>query len=244
MARTDGRACDEMRGIKITTGYSAYAEGSCLIEWGNTKVLCCATVEEKKSSAVKTGRGSVMAEFSLLPRSGRERSIRESERVRHGGRTSEIQRLIARSMRAAISTHLLGDRTIIMDCDVLQSDGGTRAAAVTGAYVALVLACRKLMEEGVLTENPIRRQVAATSIGIVGGEMFLDMTAEEDERADVNINCVLNNHGHIVDVHGVEVKRAFTIEENYQMLGMCQTGLRKVMAIQNEALGETSKEKK
>ena len=238
MARADGRKHSELRPIKITTGFAAYAEGSCLIEWGETKVLCCASVEEKKPHHVAEGRGWVTAEYAMLPRANRERNARDVEKLKLSGRSAEIQRLIGRSLRAAISLRALGERTIVVDCDVLQGDGGTRAAAVTGGYVALALACRTLVEKGVCAENPIRRQIAAVSAGIVGGEMMLDLQYSEDKHADVDFNCVMNENGHIIEVQGTGEGRAYTVDEQHKLVEMCAAGIKRVMEIQKTAIEE------
>ena len=202
MTRQDGRAYDELRPIKITTDFVKFAEGSCLIECGDTKVLCCASVEEK-----------------LSPRS------------------AEIQRLVGRSLRAAVDMKALGERTINIDCDVLQGDGGTRTASVTGGFVALALACRKLVEEGYLGATPIRHFVTGVSAGIVDEQALLDLQYSEDSRAQVDLNCVMNELGEIIELQGTGEGRAFTLTEQQELVRLCAKGNRELLKIQKEALG-------
>ena len=183
MKRADGRSCDEMRPVRITTDFVKFPEGSALIECGDTKVLCCASVEERTPPHVKPGHGWVTAEYSMLPRANRERSRRDIDKLKLAGRSAEIQRLIGRSLRAAVDMEALGERTITIDCDVLQGDGGTRPASVTGGFVALALACRKLVEQGAVERNPIRGFAAGISAGIVDDTPMLDLQYSEDSRA-------------------------------------------------------------
>ena len=236
MERVDGRAHNALREVKMSTDFLKFPEGSCLIEWGDTKVLCCASVEEKIPPHVKEGHGWVTAEYSMLPRANRERSRRDVDKLKISGRSAEIQRLIGRSLRAAVNMELLGERTITIDCDVLQADGGTRTASITGGYVALALACRKLVEQGLVKENPLRRQIAAVSAGIVHGEAMLDLRYCEDCRADVDFNCVMNNYGHLIEVQGTGEGRAYTMEEQEDLLALCARGIQTLMEKQNEVL--------
>ena len=195
MTRKDGRAYDELRPIKITTDFVKFPEGSCLIECGDTKVLCCASIEDKTPPHVAEGEGWVTAEYSMLPRANRERSKRDIAKLKLSPRSAEIQRLVGRSLRAAVDMKALGERTINIDCDVLQGDGGTRTASVTGGFVALALACRKLVEEGYLGSTPIRHFVTGVSAGIVDEQALLDLQYSEDSRAQVDLNCVMNELG-------------------------------------------------
>ena len=218
MTRQDGRAYDELRPIKITTDFVKFPEGSCLIECGDTKVLCCASIEEKTPPHVAEGEGWVTAEYSMLPRANRERSKRDISKLKLSPRSAEIQRLVGRSLRAAVDMKALGERTINIDCDVLQGDGGTRTASVTGGFVALALACRKLVEEGVLASNPIRHFVTGVSAGIVGETLMLDLQYSEDSRAQVDLNCVMNELGEIIELQGTGEGRAFTPQEQQELV--------------------------
>ena len=236
MARKDGRAFDELRPVKVTTDFVKFAEGSCLIECGDTKVLCCASVEDKTPPHVAEGEGWVTAEYSMLPRANRERSRRDIDKLKLSGRSAEIQRLIGRSLRAAVDLRRLGERTITIDCDVLQGDGGTRTASVTGGFIALNLACRKLVEDGVLAASPIVHSVTAVSAGIVGDELLLDLQYSEDSHAQVDLNCVMNELGEIVEVQGTGEGRAFTLAEQQDLLRLCAKGCRELRTIQKAAL--------
>lgn len=236
MTRQDGRAYDELRPIKITTDFVKFAEGSCLIECGDTKVLCCASVEEKTPPHVAEGEGWVTAEYSMLPRANRERSKRDISKLKLSPRSAEIQRLVGRSLRAAVDMKALGERTINIDCDVLQGDGGTRTASVTGGFVALALACRKLVEEGYLGSTPIRHFVTGVSAGIVDEQALLDLQYSEDSRAQVDLNCVMNELGEIIELQGTGEGRAFTLAEQQDLLRLCAKGCRELRAIQRKAL--------
>ena len=236
MTRQDGRAYDELRPIKITTDFVKFPEGSCLIECGDTKVLCCASIEDKTPPHVAEGEGWVTAEYSMLPRANRERSKRDIAKLKLSPRSAEIQRLVGRALRAAVDSRKLGERTITIDCDVLQGDGGTRTASVTGGYVALALACRKLMEEGVLREMPLTTQVAAVSAGIVDDVPLLDLCYEEDSSAMVDLNCVMTREGDLVELQGTGEGRAFTIQEQRQLVDLCAKGIRELLAIQAAVL--------
>lgn len=209
MTRQDGRAYDELRPIKITTDFVKFPEGSCLIECGDTKVLCCASIEDKTPPHVAEGEGWVTAEYSMLPRANRERSKRDIAKLKLSPRSAEIQRLVGRSLRAAVDMQALGERTINIDCDVLQGDGGTRTASVTGGFVALALACRKLVEEGCLGSTPIRHFVTGVSAGIVDEQALLDLQYSEDSRAQVDLNCVMNELGEIIELQGTGEGRAY-----------------------------------
>ena len=237
MTRQDGRAYDELRPIKITTDFVKFAEGSCLIECGDTKVLCCASVEEKTPPHVAEGEGWVTAEYSMLPRANRERSKRDISKLKLSPRSAEIQRLVGRSLRAAVDMQALGERTINIDCDVLQGDGGTRTASVTGGFVALALACRKLVEEGDLGATPIRHFVTGVSAGIVDEQALLDLQYSEDSRAQVDLNCVMNELGEIIELQGTGEGRAFTLTEQQELVRLCAKGNRELLKIQKEALG-------
>ena len=237
MTRQDGRAYDELRPIKITTDFVKFPEGSCLIECGDTKVLCCASIEEKTPPHVAEGEGWVTAEYSMLPRANRERSKRDISKLKLSPRSAEIQRLVGRSLRAAVDMKALGERTINIDCDVLQGDGGTRTASVTGGFVALALACRKLVEEGYLGSTPIRHFVTGVSAGIVDEQALLDLQYSEDSRAQVDLNCVMNELGEIIELQGTGEGRAFTLAEQQELVRLCTKGNRELLKIQKEALG-------
>ena len=236
MIRADGRKYDESRPVEITTGFIRFAEGSALIRCGDTVVLCNASVEDRVPPHVRPGCGWVTAEYSMLPRANRERSRRDVDKLKLSGRSAEIQRLIGRSLRAAVDMRRLGERTITIDCDVLQGDGGTRTASVTGGFVALALACRKLMEEGVLREMPLTTQVAAVSAGIVDDVPLLDLCYEEDSSAMVDLNCVMTREGDLVELQGTGEGRAFTIQEQRQLVDLCAKGIRELLAIQAAVL--------
>ena len=237
MNRIDGRNFDRLRPVKITTGFVDYAEGSVLIECGHTKVLCCASVEQGAPRHVPEGTGWVTAEYSMLPRANRERSRRDVSKLKLSPRSAEIQRLIGRSLRAAVDMAALGDHTITIDCDVIQGDGGTRTASVTGGFIALALACRKMVEEGWIAENPIRRCVAAVSAGIVGDAPMLDLCYEEDSHAMVDLNCVMDEEGRLIELQGTGEGRSFTIEEQQELVRLCAGGIETLIAKQKEILG-------
>ena len=237
MTRIDGRAWDQLRPIQITTDFVKFAEGSVLIECGDTKVLCCASVEEGAPRHVPEGTGWVTAEYSMLPRANRERSKRDVAKLKLSLRSAEIQRLVGRSLRAAVDMERLGPRTITIDCDVLQGDGGTRTASVTGGFIALALACRKLVEEGTLPASPIVHHVAGVSAGIVDDETMLDLRYSEDSRAQVDLNCVMNELGEIIELQGTGEGRAYTVEEQRALVELCAKGNRELQKIQREVLG-------
>ena len=236
MARIDGRENDQLRPVEILPGINRFAEGSCLIRCGNTHVLCTASVEERTPPHVPEGEGWVTAEYSMLPRANRERSRRDISKLKLAPRSAEIQRLGGRALRAAVDLKKLGARTITIDCDVLQGDGGTRTASVTGGFVALSYACWKLVEEGVIPEMPITTCVAAVSAGIVDDVPMLDLCYEEDSSAMVDLNCVMNHEGEIIELQGTGEGRAFTIAEQRQLVDLCAKGIREIQAIQKAVL--------
>ena len=237
MARIDGRAADQLRPVEIIPNINKFAEGSCLIRCGNTHVLCTASVEDKPPRHVPEGEGWVTAEYSMLPRANRERSRRDISKLKLSPRSAEIQRLIGRSLRACVDMTKLGERTVTVDCDVLQGDGGTRTASVTGGFVALSLALYKLVAEGVLPELPLTTCVAAVSAGIVGEEPLLDLGYEEDSHAQVDLNCVMTGDGRLVELQGTGEGRPFTIEEQRALVDLCAKGIGELQAIQRQVLG-------
>jgi len=224
--RSDSRAPDQMRPVNIIPDYIATAEGSALIEVGNTRVICTASVEETVPSFLRnSGRGWVSAEYGMLPRSTLTRSPREAARGKIGGRTHEIQRLIGRSLRAVTDMEQLGERTILIDCDVIQADGGTRTAAITGGFVALGLAAQKLVEAGTLTTVPLRDLVCAISVGVVDGEPLLDLCYEEDSRADVDMNLVMTGSNRFVEVQASAERQVFDEAQLQSMMRLARKGL-------------------
>jgi len=236
MKRQDGRAYDELRPIKVTTDFVKFAEGSCLIECGDTKVLCCASIENRTPPHVAEGTGWVTAEYSMLPRANRERSKRDVSKLKLSPRSAEIQRLIGRSLRAAVDMEALGDHTITIDCDVLQGDGGTRTASVTGGFIALAIACRKMVEMGWIERSPIKHYVAAVSAGIVGDVPMLDLCYEEDSSAMVDLNCVMDDCGGIIELQGTGEGRSFTVAEQQALVGLCAEGIAQLIEKQREIL--------
>jgi ribonuclease PH len=235
--RSGGRAADQLRAVRITRAYTIHAEGSVLIEFGNTRVLCTASVEEKVPPHKRgSGEGWVTAEYGMLPRSTHTRSDREAARGKQSGRTQEIQRLIGRSMRAVFDLKALGERTIQLDCDVLQADGGTRTAAITGAFVAAQDAVSKLMAQGKLAASPITGPVAAISVGIVNGTPMLDLEYTEDVSCDTDMNVVMTGAGHYVEVQGTAEGAAFTRAEMDELLRLAEDGIAELVALQQQAL--------
>ncbi len=235
--RADGRAFDELRPVRITTGYQEYPEGSALIACGNTRVLCAASVQDRQPPhLLNTDRGWVTAEYAMLPRATHTRSSRESVRGRLGGRTQEIQRLIGRALRAAVDLQALGPRTVILDCDVLQADGGTRTAAITGAYVALALALHQLVNTGMLTSTPLKKAVAAVSVGIVHGAPFLDLSYPEDSRASADLNVVMTGEGQFIEVQGTAEGAPFSPQALHRMLDLAHQGIKSLLAAQERAI--------
>jgi ribonuclease PH len=237
MARPDGRRADQLRPVVLTPGFFRFAEGSVLIEMGETRVACAASVEEKVPPWM-TGRGSgwVTAEYAMLPRSTQTRTARESGRGGPGGRTMEIQRLIGRALRPTVNLKALGERTLTIDCDVLGADGGTRTAAVTGAYVALRLAAEKLVKSGVLAKSPLRTAVAAVSVGVVKGERLLDLCYAEDSQAEVDANVVMTAQGDFVEVQSTAEGRPFSLETLTALLGLARAGIADLLALQEECV--------
>ncbi len=234
--RPDNRRNDELRPVEIIPGYLPYAEGSAFIALGDTHVLCAATVEQRVPNfLLGSRRGWVTAEYGMLPRSSRERIPRE--RSGPGGRTAEIQRLIGRSLRAAVDLDVLGERTIIIDCDVLRADGGTRTAAVTGGWVALYQALQGLVSAGVLPRLPIVRQVAAASVGLVAGEARLDLQYEEDSMADVDLNVVLTDRGEFIEIQGTAETTPFGRRHLDELLELAERGISELMVVQRRVLG-------
>lgn len=223
MTRIDGRKPDELRPVKITPNFNKFAEGSCLIELGNTMVLCTASVEDKVPPHVKQG-GWITAEYSMLPRANRERSRRDISKLKLAPRSAEIQRLIGRSLRSSADLLALGERTVTIDCDVLQGDGGTRTASVTGGFVALALACRKLVEQGELERMPLKDCVSGISAGVVDNVPLLDLCYEEDSRAMVDMNCVMSADGRIIELQATGEGRPYTLEEQQRLLELCKKG--------------------
>ena len=238
MDRIDGRKPDQLRPLRITTGYLPWAEGSALIDLGDTQVLCACSVEDRLPNFLRgSGSGWVTAEYGMLPRSTKERTQREASAGRPSGRTQEIQRLIGRSLRAVTNLDILGERTFSLDCDVIKADGGTRTAAITGAYVALHLALGKLVERGVLSSIPMATAVAATSAGIVEGVTMLDLCYEEDARAAVDFNIVMTGDGRLVEVQGTAEHTPFTREEMDQLMALASSGIQQLLTAQKQALG-------
>ena len=237
MNRADGRKFNELRPVEITTDFIKFAEGSVLIRCGDTMVLCNASVEEWVPPHVRPGCGWVTAEYSMLPRANRQRSRRDVDKLKLSGRSAEIQRLIGRSLRAAVDLERLGERTITIDCDVLQGDGGTRTASVTGGFIALALACRRLVEEGVLGRSPICHYVAGISAGIVEETALLDLQYSEDSQAEVDLNCVMNELGEIIELQGTGEGRAFTTREQQELVELCHKGNLELIRREKEILG-------
>ena len=237
MSRIDGRTNDQLRPIEIIPNINKFAEGSCLIRCGNTHVLCTASVEDRPPRHVPEGHGWVTAEYSMLPRANRQRSRRDVDKLKLSGRSAEIQRLIGRSLRAAIDMELLGERTITIDCDVIQGDGGTRTASVTGGFIAMAMACQRLVDEGWLGRNPIKHYVAGISAGIVDDQALLDLQYSEDSRAQVDLNCVMNELGEIIELQGTGEGRAFTPREQQELLELCAKGNRELIRKEKEILG-------
>ncbi|PYS89700.1 MAG: ribonuclease PH [Acidobacteria bacterium] len=235
--RTDGRRADELRAVKITPGFMPYAEGSALIEMGATRVICTATLEDRVPPFRRnTGLGWLTAEYAMLPRATQQRTQRETGRGGPSGRTHEIQRLIGRSLRAIVDLTLIGERTITLDCDVLQADGGTRTAAITGAYVACARACQKLMRNRIIARTPLKGAVAAVSVGIVAGTPLLDLKYDEDSRAEVDMNVVCTGEGHFIELQGTAEGEPFSRTEMDALLALAGTGLEQLFAAQRAAI--------
>ena len=238
--RSAGRAADQLRPVRITRHYTMHAEGSVLIEFGHTKVLCTASVQEKVPPHKRgSGEGWVTAEYGMLPRATHTRSDREAAKGKQSGRTQEIQRLIGRSLRAVFDLKLLGERTIALDCDVIQADGGTRTAAITGAYVAAHDAVSTLLASGKLAQTPIVGQVAAISVGVVQGTPLLDLEYTEDSACDTDMNVVMTAAGHFVEVQGTAEGAAFTRHEMNRLLDLAEKGVAELVALQNADLAQS-----
>src|SRR5437764_11495573 len=239
-ARSDGRTPDEMRRVLITPNFSKHAEGSALIEVGDTRVICTASVQEKVPPFLyRSGKGWITAEYGMLPRATTERTEREAAKGKQGGRTMEIQRLIGRSLRAAVNTELMGERTLWLDCDVIQADGGTRTASITGSFVALALALGRLYLDGKIVTWPINSFVAAVSVGIINGTPALDLNYEEDSKAGVDMNVVATDKGRFVELQGTGETATFSEEEMNAMLALARTGIAALIEKQREVLAPT-----
>jgi ribonuclease PH len=239
MTRLDGRKFDEIRPVKMIRNYLNYAEGSVLIEMGNTKVICTASVEEKVPPFLKgTGKGWITAEYGMLPRSTQTRKIRESSRGRIEGRTQEIQRLIGRALRSVVNLEILGERTIWIDCDVIQADGGTRTASITGAFVALVEALYKINNKEIIQNFPVKKFISAISVGIVDGVPMLDLCYEEDFKAKVDMNVVMTDKKEFAEIQGTGEESPFDRQELIHLLELAEKGSLELISQQKETLGE------
>ncbi len=235
--RVDGRANNELRKVRITRNYIKHAEGSVLIEAGDTKVICNATVEERIPPFKKdTGEGWVTAEYSMLPRATQVRNQRDISKLRLGGRTQEIQRLIGRALRSVVDLKKLGERQIILDCDVIQADGGTRTASITGAYVALADACKTLTESKTIDEWPLTGYLAAVSVGIVNNESLLDLCYKEDSNAHVDMNIIMDGKGSFIEIQATGEQAPFSKKQFLEMISLAEEGIMKLVEIQKEAL--------
>src|ERR1044071_3372072 len=238
-ARTDGRAPDELRPVCITPGFLPYAEGSVLIEMGNTRVVCAASLEERVPPFLRnSGQGWLTAEYAMLPRATQTRTSREIGRGGPSGRTHEIQRLIGRSLRAIADMKVLGERTITIDCDVLQADGGTRTAAITGAYVALALASQQLVKAGKIQRSVVHDQVAAISVGIVGNTPLLDLKYDEDSRAEVDMNVVCTGDGRFIELQGTAEREPFSRAQMDELVELASRGIETLVGIQKNVLAQ------
>jgi ribonuclease PH len=238
MSRIDGRTNDELRPVNITTDYLCHADGSVLIEFGRTKVICTATVDDKVPPFLKgTGKGWISGEYGMLPASTKMRKPRDSSRGRVDGRTVEIQRLIGRALRSVVELEDIGERTIWIDCDVIQADGGTRTASITGSFVALVFCIKSMMDKGLIEKSPIRNYVAAVSVGIHNGECILDLCYEEDSTAKVDMNLVMTDRDEFIEIQGTGEESPFSQHDLFSLIKLGQVGIRKLIAIQKESLG-------
>ena len=237
-ARPSGRAADVLRNVRMTRNYTKHAEGSVLVEFGDTKVICTASVEQSVPRFLKgTGQGWITAEYGMLPRSTGSRMDREAVGGKQGGRTQEIQRLIGRSLRAAVDMNKLGENTIKIDCDVIQADGGTRTASITGGCVALIDAIRHLKAKGLISHDPLKHMVASVSVGICQGTPVLDLDYIEDSTADTDMNVVMHSGGGFIEVQGTGEAGDFTVAELNAMIALAQKGIRELLALQQQALG-------
>jgi ribonuclease PH len=235
--RPSGRAADQLRAISFESGFTRHAEGAVLVRCGDTHVLCTASVEETIPPFLRgKGQGWVTAEYGMLPRSTHTRQAREAARGKQSGRTQEIQRLIGRSLRAIVDLKALGERTVTLDCDVLQADGGTRTAAITGSYVALAQACAALQKRGALSRNPLHGQIAAISVGVFNGAAVLDLDYAEDSQAETDMNVVMNSGGAFVEIQGTAEGHAFRRHELDALLDLATAGLTQIFALQSQAL--------
>ncbi len=242
LLREDNRKNDEIRQVNVHTNYTIYAEGSVMIEMGNTKVLCTASVNEKVPPFLRgQGKGWLTAEYSMLPRATQERNIREAAKGKLSGRTMEIQRLIGRSLRACVDLEKLGERTVTVDCDVIQADGGTRTASITGGYIALAIAIERMLKEGRLNETPMIANVAAISVGVVSGEILLDLKYTEDFAAEVDMNVIMNSKGEYVEVQGTGEEATYTRDELNRLLDYAEKGIRELFEIQEASIKEAVK---
>ena len=239
--RANGRAKDKLRKLEITRDYIKFAEGSCLFELGNTKVICTASIEDGVPPFLRnTGKGWITAEYGMLPRSCQTRTSRESSRGRVGGRTHEIQRLIGRSLRGITDLTQLGERTIWLDADVIQGDGGTRCAAITGSFIALCDALYKLKKEGVFDKLPVNNFVAAVSAGIIGAEVLLDLDYEEDSKADVDMNIVMTDSGNFIEIQGTAEGEPFDNKMMNNIIGVAKKGIKELISVQKKVLGKVA----
>ena len=240
--RPSGREASQMRELRFVPDYTMHAEGSVLAEFGNARVLCTASIEERVPPWMRnSGRGWVTGEYGMLPRATHTRSGREASRGKQGGRTLEIQRLIGRSLRAVTDLDALGERSITLDCDVIQADGGTRTAAISGAYVALAIAMQRLHADGKLKKNPLHGHVAAISVGIYQGTPVLDLDYDEDSQAETDMNVVMNDAGHFIEVQGTAEGHAFTDDEFAAMIGLARAGIKDIIVAQDEAIKAATK---
>lgn len=241
--RIDGRTFDNIRNVKITTNYILYPEGSVLIEMGNTKVICNASVEERVPPfKAESGEGWVTAEYAMLPRATAGRNQRDINKLKKNSRSVEIQRLIGRSLRSVVDYKALGERTITLDCDVIQADGGTRTASITGAFVALALACDKLIKDGIIKKMPLKSYVAAISVGIVNDEALLDLCYAEDSHAKVDMNVIMTDKGEFIEVQGTGEEAPFSRDSLNRLLDLAGKGITQLIEKQKEALGEIADE--
>ncbi|MDT0633769.1 ribonuclease PH [Salinisphaera sp. W335] len=237
--RPSGRAADELRAIEFQRHFTMHAEGSVLVSFGDTRVICTASIEDRVPPWLRNSdQGWVTAEYGMLPRATNTRGGREAARGKQGGRTVEIQRLIGRSLRAVLDMKALGQRTVTLDCDVIQADGGTRTAAITGSYVALVDAVSRLRKQGKLKSNPIHGQIAAVSVGVFDGQPVLDLDYAEDSRAETDMNVIMNEAGAFVEIQGTAEGHAFRREELDAMLGLAEKGIGELTALQQQALAD------
>ena len=237
--RPSGRAANQLREISIERNFTKHAEGSVLISCGATKVICTASVEQKVPHFLRgKGQGWVTAEYGMLPRSTGSRMIREAAKGKQSGRTQEIQRLIGRSLRAAVDLKILGEVSISIDCDVIQADGGTRTASITGAYVALADAVTHMMDNGMIKQNPITRQIASVSVGIYAGDAVLDLDYPEDSEAETDMNVIMDANGDFIEIQGTAEGQPFSRDEMNQMLDLADKGIRELMSIQSAALSQ------